>query len=222
MESIITIFIYIHAGLGGIALLSGLVSLIAKKGNNTHKKAGLLFYYTMLSSAISAMTIAFLPNHESPFLFAVGLFSSYFIITGYRSLQLKKNNHNLKIDKLISSIMLFVSLGMIIYALINYPTINIVLLVFGIVGFIFPLSRLRLYAHPEKLKDKWLKLHLVNMIGGYISAATAFVVVNQSFPSFYGWFIPGILGGIYIWYWIRKINKKHKNKLQLSPIDTSK
>ncbi|WP_299259687.1 DUF2306 domain-containing protein [uncultured Aquimarina sp.] len=222
MESIITVFIYIHAGLGGIALLSGLVSLIVKKGNNTHKKAGVLFYYTMLSSAVSAMIIAFLPNHESPFLFAIGIFSSYFIITGYRALHFKKNNPNLKIDKLISSIMLFTSIGMIIYALINYPIINIVLLVFGVIGFIFSLINLRLYTYPEKLKSKWLKLHLGNMIGGYISAATAFVVVNQFFPSFYGWFIPGIAGGIYIAYWIRKINEKYKNKLHSNPIDTSK
>ena len=44
------------------------------------------------------------------------------------------------------------------------------------------------------------------MIGGYIAASTAFVVVNEFFPSFYGWFIPGIIGGFFIAYWLRKLN----------------
>jgi hypothetical protein len=44
------------------------------------------------------------------------------------------------------------------------------------------------------------------MIGGYIAATTAFVVVNNFFSSFYGWFIPGTISGLYITYWIKKIN----------------
>ena len=46
------------------------------------------------------------------------------------------------------------------------------------------------------------------MLGGYISATTAFVVENNFFPSFYGWFIPEIIGGLIITYWSRKINKR--------------
>ena len=46
------------------------------------------------------------------------------------------------------------------------------------------------------------------MIGGYISATTAFVVVNEFFTGIYGWFIPGTLGGLYIIFWIRKLNRK--------------
>ena len=46
MEETIQILIYIHAGFGGIALLSGLLSLIAKKGKEIHKKSGLIFFYS--------------------------------------------------------------------------------------------------------------------------------------------------------------------------------
>ena len=51
------------------------------------------------------------------------------------------------------------------------------------------------------------------MLVGYISATTAFVVVNQFFPSVYGWFTPGIIGGLLIAYWIRKVNQKNAEKL---------
>jgi len=79
---------------------------------------------------------------------------------------------------------------------------------FAIIGIIFSIRDLRLYRNPNKLKEAWLKIHLGKMIGAYISATTAFVVVNEFFPSIYGWFIPGIVGGLFITYWIRKLNDK--------------
>ena len=48
MEKTIQIVIYIHAAFGGIALLAGLVSIIAKKGKNIHRKSGLIFFYSMV------------------------------------------------------------------------------------------------------------------------------------------------------------------------------
>lgn len=211
-EQIIQLLIYSHALFGGIALLSGLISLIVKKGKNTHKKSGKLFYYCMLLSALTALIIASLPQHKSPFLFAVGIFSSYFIITGYRALRFKNKNINLKTDKLISWIMIVTAILMILYNPLVHQKINIVLTVFGSIGFIFSTRDLMLYKNLNKLNNDWLKLHLGKMIGGYISATTAFVVVNNFFPSFYGWFIPGTIGGIYIIYWIKKINKNQQQK----------
>ena len=208
MEKTIQILIYIHAAFGGIALLAGLVSIIAKKGKNIHRKSGLIFFYSMMLSGIIAMIVAVLPNHESPFLFAVGIFSLYFVLTGNRALNFKRKKPDLKIDKLISIIMITTGVLMILLPIILTKSINIVLVVYAIVGIIFSVSDLILFRNPERLRKGWLKLHLGKMLGGYISATTAFVVVNEFFPSFYGWFIPGIVGGFVIAYWMRKMNKK--------------
>jgi len=208
MEPTIKILIYIHAAFGGIALLAGLVSMIAKKGLEIHKKSGLVFYYSMLVSAVTAMVVSFLPNHESPFLFAVGIFSLYFLLTGKRALRFKHQNTNLKTDKWISKIMIFVGLLMIFMPIIMAKSLNIILCVFAVVGIIFSIRDLILYKNHDRLKKSWLKLHLGKMIGAYISATTAFVVVNEFFPSIYGWFIPGIVGGIFIAYWVRKVDGK--------------
>ena len=208
MEKTIQILIYIHAAFGGIALLAGLVSIIAKKGKNIHRKSGLIFFYSMMLSGIIAMIVAVLPNHESPFLFAVGIFSLYFVLTGNRALNFKRKNPDLKIDKLISIIMISTGVLMILLPIILTKSINIVLVVYAIVGIIFSVSDLIIFRNPERLRKGWLKLHLGKMLGGYISATTAFVVVNEFFPSFYGWFIPGIVGGFVIAYWMRKMNKK--------------
>jgi uncharacterized membrane protein len=203
-EQIIQILIYSHALFGGVALLSGFISLIVKKGKKVHKKSGKLFYYCMLLSASTALIIASLPQHESSFLFAIGIFSSYFIITGYRALRFKNKNINLKTDRILSLVMMFTGILMILYNPLVHQKINIVLTVLGIVGLVFSTRDLMLYKNTDKLNNVWLKLHLGKMIGGYISATTAFVVVNNFFPGFYGWFVPGTIGGFYIIYWIKR------------------
>jgi hypothetical protein len=208
MEKTIQILIYIHAAFGGIALLAGLISIIAKKGKKNHRKSGLMFFYSMILSGIIAMIVAVLPNHESPFLFAVGIFSLYFVLTGNRALNFKRKSPELKIDKIISIVMITTGILMISLPIILTKSINIILVVFAIVGIIFSVRDLILFKNPERLRKGWLKLHLGKMIGGYISATTAFLVLNNFFPSFYGWFIPGIVGGFIIAYWMRKLNKK--------------
>jgi uncharacterized membrane protein len=200
--------IYSHAFLGGIALFSGMISLIAKKGKILHRKSGKVFLLSMLSSALTALIISILPNHESAFLFSIGVFSSYLILTGYRAISYKSKNVNLTIDKIISWTMIVLASLMIFYNPIFNNKVNIVLTVFGIVGSFLSIRDLILYKNTERLTAGWLKLHLGKMIGGYISATTAFVVVNDFFPSFYGWFIPGIIGGFYITYWMNKLKNK--------------
>lgn len=207
MEKTIQILIYIHAAFGGIALLAGFVSMIAKKGQIVHKKSGLFFFYAMMISGIIAMLVAVLPNHENPFLFAVGIFSLYFVVMGKRALRFKSKNPNLKIDKIIAVVMIITGVLMIFLPPILTNSINPILLVFGVVGIVLSVKDLLLFKKPDRLQKAWLKLHLGKMLGGYISATTAFVVVNEFFPSIYGWFIPGIIGGFMIAYWIRKINK---------------
>lgn len=49
-------------------------------------------------------------------------------------------------------------------------------------------------------------MHIGKITGGYIAATTAFVVVNNTFlPPLLAWLAPGVLGNIYIVYWIRKM-----------------
>jgi uncharacterized membrane protein len=208
MEKFIQNLIYFHAALGGIALLAGTIALIAKKGSMLHKKTGLVFYYAMIFSATTAMFIAVLPQHISPFLFSIGIFSLYFVLTGKRALRLKKRNSTLFWDKIIAAIMLITGFLMVLLPILLTQKIQVILTVFGLVGIVFSIRDFKAYKNPKELRKKWLQLHIGKMMGGYISATTAFVVVNNVFPGISGWFIPGFLGSIIIYYWIKKINKK--------------
>ena len=211
IEKIAEILIYyIHAPLGGIALLTGGIALIVKKGNNVHKKSGKIFFFSMLFSAISAFIISVLPNHESPFLFSIGLFSTYFLISGLRSLNFKKKEFQLRTDKIIAYMITLTGIAMILYPVLLFSKLNIILTVFGVVGIVFGLRDLKLFKDIKRLKKNWLKLHLGKMTGGYIAAVSAFFVVNQILPGIWNWFIPGIIGSGYITYWMIKLNKRKK------------
>ena len=200
--------IYVHAGFGGLALLAGAVSLIATKGSKGHKKSGFVLYYSMLTSACMALVISFLPQHESAFLFSIGLFSSYFILMGYRARNFKRKSYDTKIERLMALAMMMVCLAMMGYPIVVRYEINTILLVFGLFGLFISFRDYYLFKQADRLRKRLLKMHLGNMIGGYISASTAFVVVNNVFPGISGWFIPGIFGGLYIMYWMNKLNKK--------------
>ena len=49
--------ILIHASLGGIALLSGLIALMSRKGNIIHKRFGKIFAICMDNNFVFAIAI---------------------------------------------------------------------------------------------------------------------------------------------------------------------
>lgn len=49
----------VHIAAGGLAIILGAIALLAKKGGNIHRRAGLLFVYAMLVMGISAAILAF-------------------------------------------------------------------------------------------------------------------------------------------------------------------
>ncbi|MGC6479417.1 MAG: DUF2306 domain-containing protein [Flavobacteriaceae bacterium] len=167
-----------------------------------------MFYAAMLVSAIAAIVIASLPGHQSAFLFAIGLFSTYFIISGRRSLYYKQKAFNLTIDKILAYMIVITGGSMLLYPLVIYGRLNIILTVFGSVGLVFGLRDLKLLKDTNRLKNSWLKLHLGKMSGGYIAAVSAFFVVNQILPGIWNWFAPGIVGSGFIAYWMIKVSRK--------------
>lgn len=208
LEKIAQTLIYIHAALGGVALLAGAIAILVKKGKSTHRQSGKVFFYSMLISAFIALVVSWMPGHESPFLFSIGVFSSYFLLSGYRSLNFKQKEFDLKVDRVIAYAILIIGLVMIGYPIILNGNLNVVLLVFGIVGLVFGIRDLKLFLDPKPLKKKWLRLHLGKMTGGYIAAVTAFFVVNQILPGIWNWFVPGVIGSGFITYWMRKLKGK--------------
>ena len=205
LEQIAQVAIYAHAALGGIALVAGTFLLLLKKGTPRHRLLGRGFHFTMLFSCILSLGISVLPNHYSPFLFSIGIFSIYLLLTGKRAISYrKKSNKDLGFDKALSWGMIVTAIAMMIGYPLYSGSFNIILGVFGFIGLLLSGRDLYLYKDVQEMKNRGLRLHIGKMMGGYIAAFTAFLVVNEVFPGMIGWFLPSILGTIYIRYSLRK------------------
>lgn len=199
----------VHIAGGVIALLAGLVSIFSVKGSSTHRLVGKIYFVGMTAVFIGAVFTAI--GHHKDFLLMVGFFSYYLTVRGYRVLFLKKLPEGQKAKSIdwmiiiISATFIFTLLGWGVWALRMGASIGIAAVLFGSVGSIFLLLDIKKFIRPPKEKMHWWYSHVGSMGGSYISAVTAFVVVNIELPQYQWvlWILPGILGGILITRTIR-------------------
>ncbi|MFT5754620.1 MAG: putative membrane protein [Flavobacterium sp.] len=206
MEQVIKIFIYIHAFFGGIALLSGLASVLFVKGSPNHKKSGKVFSYGMVISSLISLPICWLPNHENNFLFLIGIFTIYLVISGNRVLLFKKKKEANFTDKLISTIMFVASLSMLTfgtYFLLRNNSGGILYLFFGITALLISIRDFKFYKNIDKTKI--LPFHIGKMSGAYIASITAFLVAGLRFEGLIYWILPTLIGTLFIMYWTKKM-----------------
>ena len=212
MEETIKIFIYIHAFFGGLGLISGLGSILVKKGSKPHKKLGKLFSVGMITSSLISIPISWLPNHQNIFLFLIGLFTIYLVISGNQILTFKltTKKQSKPIDKIISGSMFIVSTIMVLfgaYGFVKGNSSSLLFIFFGSFGFSLTLRDFLYYKNLAKTNHGWLSNHIAKMMGAYIASVTAFIVAGLGINSVISWISPTILGTIYIIYWRKKLEK---------------
>lgn len=220
MEQTIKILIYIHAFFGGLGLITGMISIFVKKGGFNHKRTGKIFSYTMIISSLVSLIVARMPNHENLFLFLIGIFTIYLILAGNRALTLKNKTKTKAdwIDKLVSGIMLLVSIGMLILGIIGMiqkVENSILYLFFGGFGVFMTIRDFQTFQVFTEKKDAWLISHLGRMMGALIASVTAFLVAGLHIGTTLVWIMPTILGTVYIVHWNRRLKSKNKSKMEL-------
>ncbi|WP_316634726.1 hypothetical protein [uncultured Flavobacterium sp.] len=211
MEATIKILIYIHAFFGGIGLITGIGSVLVKKGGSLHKKMGELFSIGMITSSLISIPICWMPKHQNIFLFLIGLFTIYLVISGNRFLSFKRKTKADFMDKLISGSMLFFSVIMIsigLYCQLNAVENGILFTFFGGFGLYMTVKDFMFFRDLSVSNKNWLSKHIGKMIGALIASITAFIIAGIGIGNVISWMTPSILGTIYIFYWNRKIAPK--------------
>jgi uncharacterized membrane protein len=213
IEQIITILIYVHAFFGGLGLITGIISIAVKKGGSVHKKTGKVFSFAMVISAVLSLIIARMPHHENLFLFLIGIFTIYLVLSGNRALSFKKKSKKAVDwkDNSISGSMLLVSiimLGIGIAGLFQQINNSILYLFFSVFGILVTITDFKTYKSLPLKKNEYLKLHVGRMVGALIASVTAFLVAGLSIKSAIVWFLPTLIGTAYIIYWGRKLQPK--------------
>ena len=208
MELIIKIVIYTHAFFGSLGLLAGFASVIFKKGSSKHKLAGKMFSYFMILSSSLSLPICWLPKHENPFLFLIGIFTIYLVLSGNRILLFQKRAYATFIDKLISGTLLVGSIIMIcfgVYYLYNMQYGGILYLIFGPLALLMSARDFRFFRNLDK--SKIFKFHIGKMTGAFGASITAFLVAGVRLNGLIYWIVPSIVMAAYMIYWFKKIGK---------------
>ncbi|WP_293871980.1 DUF2306 domain-containing protein [Flavobacterium sp.] len=209
MELLFKILLIIHIITGSIGLFTGTINIIRKKGDQFHKLVGNFFFLSMIINAVAGFVMSIL--HKNLFLSIIAVFSFYMTATGQRFLSLKTIDKDQKpktIDWILTLTMLLFALFFIIfgfYLLINYNKFGTVLLVFGLISILMAKKDIAIYQGKVKFKNYWLLIHIQRMIGAYIAALTAFLVVNNTYlPSLVAWLLPTVILTPLIFYWSKK------------------
>ncbi len=199
MEKLFKIVLVLHISGGAVGLIAGTINLIKTKGDRLHRKVGKAFLFAMITAGASSLLLSVL--HPNYFLFMVGVFTLYLVGTGERYLYLKKLGEGQQataIDWILTLGMIvfgfgFMALGA--YQLWKGEQFGVVFLVFGFFGLRLAQKDVRYYRHTVDSKKFWLVAHLQRMIGCYIAALTAFLVVNNGtfIPPIVAWLSPTVI-----------------------------
>lgn len=220
MNQLFTILLVFHIAGGGAGLITGTIAASAKKGGALHRKAGVIFFWGMLLASLSALLMSWLPDHENLFLFAVGGFTLYMILSGYRIVLLKRYFKNAAGRFPVTDYLITIFGGSFaaflvvqsIKGLSGGNTFSIVPGVFGIICASYVLHDIRLFLGRTSIKVSWMYNHIVRMMGAMIASYTAFLVVNvQIDMQWILWLLPTVIGSILIAFFIRKYVVSVKN-----------
>lgn len=213
MDILFKTFLTLHIIAGTLGLLSGTINIIGKKGGHIHRLVGKVFLYSMLMVSVSAFVLSII--HPNYFLFIVGVFTLYLVSSATRYLELKQLVSGQKpkaLDWALTYFMLIFGIVFIAFGtfhLVSKNMFGIVFIVFGGIGLRMVKADFDHYKGKSKIKNVWLTVHIQRMIGAYIAALTAFLVVNnQVLPGYIAWLLPTIILTPLIVKWSRKYQIK--------------
>ena len=152
--------------------------------------------------------------HTNYFLFIVGVFTAYMLVSGRRYITIKSVNDVKKIDFMMAIIMFLFGLAFVVFGIFKLVCNNnfgIVLLVFGAISFVFVAQDYKNFISINLDRNTYLRSHISRMVGAYIASVTAFLVTNNYFlPSVIAWLLPSIVLVPLIIIWISKFAPKTK------------
>ncbi len=222
------IFVFLHIFAGIVTLIVGPIAIFYNfKNAQKHRLAGKIFFYAMLFVCFSAV-IGYLKRPDLIFYqFLLGISSIVFIgmITGVRAMLFMKNKAQLNaLDWGVALLGVATGAVMMLRAVQNWADdgeliFSVLFVVFGVMTLKDGIKHLKRLLDFSKIsKQIWYKVHISNMLGGFIASTTAFTVnTGQSLPWVIQWFGATIVLTPIIFYFNRKLklNKKQETEVQV-------
>ncbi|MCU0426764.1 MAG: DUF2306 domain-containing protein [Candidatus Kapabacteria bacterium] len=223
METFLILSRSLHILCGTIAFGTGLIAIVAPKGKTLHRKNGIVYVWSMVGVALTALLMSFAKPELMRFFVPLSFFTLQLTLTGWRALERKNIRASqavqiAKIDWIIAIASLlsgavFIGLGAVRFA--NGGQMGMVSMVFGVIGLVLALRDIRRFRRIMNGKPvqrmEWFFAHLTLMLGAYIATVTAVLVVNgRGLPPLVLWLGPTVVGGLAITVWRVYYTKKFR------------
>ena len=201
--------IILHIITGLLAMGASLVAFATSKWSHWHKKAGTIFFVTMLITSLASIPPGM--AHGRWVLVMLSVFSFHLTYSGKRYLAFRRQEQPTLIDYTSSGmILIFGALLLVVGIPVFISTIGplgaIAPAAFGIISISMAREDYQWYRNINRSAKLALRRHIGRMGGATIAVFTAFFVnVNFVIPSSIAWIIPTVLGGFLIALFLRKL-----------------
>jgi hypothetical protein len=213
---------WIHIVAGVVALAVFWIPLVARKGGWLHRRAGLVYAWSMLLVVVAAVAASgwryLYDLHPAArpraiFLSFIALLTFASGWNGLRALRTKKRmapSWN-PIDVVPSYALALGGVALMAWGLNG--GFNALAIAFGALGAALGVQQIAVWSQSPSDPRHWWYQHMRGMIGACIGTVTAFLVVNARLTglgtfNFAVWTLPGLLGGIGIALWTRHYRRK--------------
>ena len=179
MTLIAQYLLWLHIGIGGLALVIGAGALLSRKGGRIHRKLGRLFIWLMGAVVGSAAVLLFF--RFNPFLAGLTVFSGYMAFSGVRVLHRKRPDAGqccTALDWLASVAAIFCASGLaLVVCLKLVPQSPAVILSTAGGTLLYASYDLWRFAKPLAWPFSphlWVYEHILKMLGAFTSVVAAF------------------------------------------------
>jgi len=202
----------LHVVFGMAALVAAPAALFMPKGGRRHRRLGVCFTLAMSVVLCSAGFMWQAKGHL--FLVPLAVVSAYLIFNGFRVVSRRRRTspspfHD-RVDIAAGVVAVAAGLGSAYLGIgAGSPlllSIRPALIGIGTVAIAFGLNDMLGFLGP-RMRQGWLLAHFAAMIAAYISAVTAFVVINaHGVPMLLRWLVPSLAGaGVIVTYTLRYV-----------------
>ena len=196
---------FFHVAAGTLVLFVAPAAMIARKGGRWHRTWGIAFSSAM---ALVLFTAAFMwQSHGHLFLLYLDVVCGYLVFQGYRTIARRRRSvpdaRADRIDAIAAAFVVACAVVLVVLgATANTPlmhSISTVLFSLAAVATVFAFLDLKAILERRQTRLGSLLVHLSAMIGAYISAVTAFCVINfHGVPMGLRWLVPSLVGSFVI------------------------
>jgi hypothetical protein len=171
------ILLALHVIAGAVALLTAVIGIASKAppvSHRVHVIAGTTFVVSMAIISVTGLPLAYLKG--SLFLLMIGLFSGYLTWSGWLYARNRAGRPS-SVDWTVVAMMSLVGVALIVYgawSLVQGSTFGVVMIVFGGISLFLCNLDLQIFRAGGVTGKQRIAQHLTMMLGGTITALTAF------------------------------------------------